>query len=83
MEIKELIKELKKLPQDKNIVFGNDEELNVLFSGVEVARLEDCKEGEFVIYGLNSNIVEDDFDCGDMTLEELEEEIKKVEEVKN
>lgn len=79
MEIKKLIKELKKLPQDKNIIFGGDEELNTLYSKIEIGSLNDCKEGEYIIYGLDNSVIEDDYDCSNMTMKELEEEIKKVE----
>ena len=48
MKIKELIELLQTLKQDKEILLGNDEELNTLFKDIQVAELEG--EG-YVIWG--------------------------------
>ena len=40
--VKEVIKLLKKLPQDLPFIVSSDEELNTLFKGVYFEQYEDC-----------------------------------------
>ena len=47
MKVKNLIKRLKRLDKNKNIIFGNDSELNYLFDNVFIANLE---KADYVIY---------------------------------
>ena len=54
MKVKELIKILKTLDQDKDFLVSCDEELNTLYKDFEVADLD---HKEYVIYGLSGSEV--------------------------
>ena len=53
MKIKELIIELKKFPQNREILLSSDEELNTLFRDVRVAGLI-ANQKDFVVLWGNS-----------------------------
>ena len=55
MKIKELITELTKCEQEKEILLSCDEELNTLFRNIEVCILED--EDKYCLYGLSGSEV--------------------------
>ncbi len=57
MKVKELIKELQKCEPEHEVLVSSDEELNTLYSNVEVALLEG--ETRVVIYGLSGSEVEE------------------------
>lgn len=60
MTVKELI-DLLKLHDPKALVLvANDEELNQLFKGFEVAKLTDEKQPTVVIYGLSGQEYEEE-----------------------
>jgi len=56
MKVKEIIKVLNGLEQDKEILLGSDEELNSMFQNLEVNYLTDLKK--YVIFGLSGSEVE-------------------------
>ena len=53
MKVKELIKELNKLNQDKNIVIASDEEWNSFFRDFEIG----IKNSDYIIFGLSGSEV--------------------------
>lgn len=73
MKIKELIKELKTLNQEGNILISSDEELNTLFKKFEIGILKD-DESEYCLYGLSGSEKEDD---DDELLNLVEEKVKQ------
>lgn len=61
MKVKELIKELKTFGQDKEVLIASDEELNSLFTGLQVADYGMEKPTkEVVIYGLSGTEKEEE-----------------------
>lgn len=57
MKVKELIKALKDLEQERNIVVSSDEELNTIYKDFEICELEG--EKRYCIFGLSGS--EDDY----------------------
>jgi N-acetylglutamate synthase-like GNAT family acetyltransferase len=53
MKVKELIKALKDLGQEKNIVVSSDEELNTIYKDFEICELEG--ENRYCIFGLSGS----------------------------
>ncbi len=53
MKVKELIENLKTFDQEAEVTVSSDEELNVLFSGFEVAELTGYDKKKIVIFGLS------------------------------
>lgn len=60
MRVENLIKRLKRLDKNKNIVIGNDEELNSMFDNVHIADLKDGdKDLGYVLYPNEQSLRED------------------------
>jgi len=85
MQVKELIKELKKFNQEAELLVSSDEELNTLFTRWEVALLEEesNKKDQVVIYGFSGSEQDSIFEEEDMkSVEELiAEELKMTGEI--
>ena len=53
-KVSELIRELKKFDQKAQVLVASDEELNVLYQGIEVADFDNDSDTKYVvIYGLS------------------------------
>lgn len=52
-KVKDLIKELKQLDQEKNIKIACDEEWNTIFNDIEIE--QDGEYGAFVLFGLSGS----------------------------
>jgi len=48
MKVKDLIKELKRFPQDKRVLLSSDEELNTMFKDISISELSD---NDIVMWG--------------------------------
>lgn len=58
-KVGEVIKELQKFNPEDQFVVSSDEELNTLYRGFEIARVEDETPPRVVIYGLSGQELED------------------------
>ncbi len=61
MKVKELIKILKAHDQEADVLVSSDEELNMLFEGVEVAKLDGEKKSTVVFFGLSGTEREEEY----------------------
>lgn len=60
LTVKDLIEDLKGYPQDSRVLLSSDEELNTLFTDVQVALLGDIKNKKVVLWGNTGSEVETD-----------------------
>lgn len=57
MKVKEFIERLKRVNPSADVLVSSDEELNSLFSGIEISYLED--KSTIVIFGLSGSEIEE------------------------
>lgn len=60
LTVKALIEDLKGFPQDSRVLLSSDEELNTLYSDVQVATLSKQKKKTIVLWGNSGSEVESD-----------------------